>query len=318
MEGLLTPDGRHGARLGREEDRRWPDVELARAAVSVLSRVDAATAKEFHTQAFKSFCAKYDGKYSYKTALRALEILGEVQRLAKGYWFPTPVRGVLLSSRILILAPIPTERLSREFVGVTIAGLGRVAPAQEAASLPLQALDSWLRTNGAESKVHRDGSGNLLGGPFLSSNRRPSIEYLSIANDQLRRARWIRDFGGGLVFGGGMRLCRERTSPTTYVYFLFKELSRRGYAEAPLLGSIRPFQIAAAAAAGTPFRYSMEPIGNGKVRFFLGIPLPSSEFRLVCAIGRREESDRQGFVVDDTEAPLLEERLVLLGLERKL
>jgi hypothetical protein len=156
-------------------------LEYCRGEVSCLGYEAPSKAAEFHIASLSHRFRQAGIHPQLKWALRVMELMGEVEHLGGGHWFPMQTRAVEAGEQFIVLSSSPTRELRRMAQNLAIAGYARVAPRVEALlRLPLQSIGDWTRcprdsVEWSDSEI-RQASRNF--GPTASLGR---VEYFGVA-----------------------------------------------------------------------------------------------------------------------------------------
>lgn len=325
---VLTELGWDGERgrgaMGQGTAARGVDeLEIARGVVSALSYSEPNIAKEFHVNAFRALFGQFADVGRYRFGLAAMKLVGEIETLANGFWLATPVRLVGLGVRDLVIAPIPTNRLTLELPGIRVVGLGRVMQHDPNIRLPRQSLRSWARFSTSRPVDVIAFAAGTHATRNARSEQTDRFEYFFVKTTVARSRRqcrfgWTSDLKRAATFGPGIWLCRERVAVKAYRFFLLSQSTSRGYLESPLDELPARLQYAIAHVSGTPIKYSVRSIDSSVSSIELATPLPKPEYqiaRTLSSLNVRMDGVRE-FRTEIEHLPVLESWLQALGCER--
>lgn len=275
----------------RGTPNRTDELECVRGVVSSLCYVAPLQAREVHTTSIKHALAKSGIQSGFRYGLAALHLIGEIQELPGGFWFPTPVRAVPLGGLSLVLAPTPSYRLQHEISGLRQAGIARVAPEETVADLNSQELNGWM--GNPASDVSQWTLSELA---RLLCEMRPTLpdkrfEYFQIVmarnlGKQVSRFVWAEAPSNSIPVQDSTYLCREKLGYAGYRYALVNCKAGRVVAEAPIPYRPTRLQYGIALIEGKPMQLDGQRKGSD---FVVNIPesIPRPEFRFLEAIATK-------------------------------
>lgn len=298
-------------------------VEYCRGQIAAMSFIREAAAREVHILSIRKSFERAGILSSLRYALAVLDLMREVQELGQGYWYPTPLRRVLLDGRAILVGIPPTNELRRNFQTVRRAGYARLVDDSEVRSIPIQELDEWTlreRDTVAWTKCEVAKARSAIG-PTMTSR---SLEFFGILSRAIGGRRvllqnWTsKADSGGMIASEGLVLCRERIANTYYRHFFAILDGRRVSGEAPLQADLNRLKFGLAKLAGSPITVLRSTDATTRSLRVFG-DLPRAERTLLLALGKRQ-SARYGRTYSFHEADYsahLEDVIQHLGCEVK-
>jgi hypothetical protein len=283
-----------------------------------LSYVSSESAREVHVLRLRALFDRASLAPSLRFALSIVKTMREIQELADGYWYPTPIRYVPIGNTTLIIASTDTQELSRHFGGIRRAGYARYLSAKENNLFPTQDAMDWM---GSETENSIEWTRNLLRTSIDLMNptvNPPNIEFFGLGKVSTENVKgtasiWVRDFRSAVFTDTQCVLCRTRLGATYYRYFFGHVRDGRVIRETHLPGDLNRLQHGVAAIVGRPLTVRHENSDDlAMIHFFSPLPLP--ERRLLLALGQRDMS-RNGKAYGVRNADHL---TTLLGILRRL
>jgi hypothetical protein len=279
-------------------------------------------AAEFHIASLSHRFRQAGIHSQLKWALWVMELMGEVEHLGGGYWFPTQTRTVDAGEQSIVLSSSPTRQLRRTADNIAIAGYARVGPRGGALSrLPLQNIADWIRcpldsVKWSESEI-RQASRHF--GPSGSLGR---IEYFGVASTGAGAAKsclpsWFPRLAKGVaVHPDGIVLCRERIGRESHRYFLGRVRRDSISDETPAPRDVTRVQYGLARISGAPLSALLEH-RHDQYRLYIPGGLPREERRLLLALATRGYgANRRTYTCASLDfTQLIHQSLVKLGAE---
>ncbi len=267
-------------------------VEFARGHLVGLAYRSSTSACEVHVQRLHSAFERAGIAGKLRFALRVLSLMREAEDLGRGYWYPTPLRAVDGGQLILMVSTSPTGELKRHFPSIRRAGYARVISLSDAEDLPRQSLDQWLG----------DAPGSTVAWANLELERAraamgttlacPHVEFFGVVTSGSRELptfspHWVHDSARAVIHRDGMVLCRERLSAVAFRYFVGQLDEGLLVAESNRAVDADRLQFGLAALAQRNISVIAKRLSDADV-YFMPAQLPSSERRLLLALGQRD------------------------------
>lgn len=118
-------------------------VEFGRGVMVSSAYRSPTLAVQVHVLRLRAAFERAGMVHRFRYVLNVLSLMREVQELAKGFWFPTPLRRVPVGDRALVVGPHPTAELRRHFSEPECAGYVRFTDLDRLEALPSQELRDW-------------------------------------------------------------------------------------------------------------------------------------------------------------------------------
>lgn len=296
-------------------------VDHGRGYLSAYAYVSPTSAREVHIHRLRHAFERVGIAHQLRYAFRIISLMREAQDLGGGYWFPTPLRVVLVDGHAILLGSTSTRELRRHYPAITTAGYARVIPSSKTIELPTQNLDDWLGQGVEDSVTWAQGQlalGQSTLGATIASAR---VEYFNVRSissgaTPINIPRWSNDSSSALVSQGGSVLCRAPLGGTAFRYFHGSVRRGRLIAETAIPSDIQRLQCGFAALKKVPLTATMIRSSDGWL-FTLPINLPRPERQFILAVGRRStgEKGKAYLVMNESFALLVADKLRKLGCE---
>lgn len=299
-------------------------IEYGRGQLAALSCHSTNSAREVHVLRLRNAFERAGIATKHRYALMVMNLMREAHELARGFWFPTPLRVVPIDAQAILVGVVPTKELQRHFPKVTRAGYARVLPQEDTQALPHQELDNWLglgmKDSVAWSEIQFEEAQASMGPTVHSGN----AQFFTVTTKRsslgtITYPRWTDTPSIYLATTHGVVLCRERIGRESFRYYLGRLKGDRLVSE-----SLRPpdtvrIQFGLAALAGKPITVSVI-VHGGASTFHIPTVLPRAERQLMLALGVRDISSpgKVYRVSDGAFVELIAARLRSLGCELRM
>lgn len=277
----------------------WPGamrdpVEYGRGQIAALGYVSSNQAREIHILRLRNAFDRAGIGQTLRYVLNVLTLMREVEELKGGNWALTPPRFVPLAKGSMIIAPIPTDELSRHFAGIHRAGYARVLTEGAEIDLPRQSLDDWAgleisdTKNWARSELRR--SANEMTVTIEPQN----VEFLYLRHNAgsfgtHTTPGWASDARVAAIAEDRTALCRSRLAKNYFRYFMGRLERGKVVSESPAPSDISRLQHGIAALTGRPITVLLdEDVRGCLVRIFSVLPRP--ERRVLFGLAPRCDS----------------------------
>lgn len=303
-------------RTPNERDRRSV-LEYSRGVfhgLSFASDGEEIRSRPVHVNRIRSAFAELGAPAMYRVGLRLLNLLGEAESLAGGYWLIAPFRVVPMQSMYAFVGCVPSNAIGAG--QIRYCGLSRLVEERYSVEYLRQSLEDWMGKRVASTSAyvvdflqcHRKSAA-----PALSSSE---IEYLHLVSRNSNAVQVIwSDKPGAILTSEKLALCRQ-SDVGIYRYFSAELSNGRIAAESSLRHSLPRLIWAIASAAAIPFRVNVAIAGN-TARICVPIRLPSEEYRLalLLATGIARQGAATVYEMDADVAPVFVNALKKLGCQ---